>query len=460
MARYDLTRFRTTHNSYSGQSRGSLSTQLDDYRIRCLELDFHDNGYEQFGDYRLGHLKPGMDVATGGGNPDTLLLRDWLGVIAAWSSAHTRHAPLTLVLDIKDDLTDNDVGGDLEDLNQTLEGVFGPRLFTRDQYDGDAAWPDLEDLRGRCLFVLSGDGGTRASYRWAFGSTPAIAINAGGDVVLAYRSTAGDLNCWTGRAEAGGAGLAWRRKATYGFSGLGRFEPVIAINDDRWIVAVDRFKAPPGFPDPSLECRVGRLQDSGRITWFSADTLTAGMTPSLEFEGDDVTEIHFMSDGQRRQQVRGKLNRQKRKIEWQAARATQAPPFPRETVAWQSQRLRCAVDAAGWIGCAFDEGALQPARFRQLAFIEVQKGESPDAFIDALFFAAPANERAAIGEARSRGLVARGWGFDAGNLPSPPNPPSPPDPLAENLPATDGPAAPGYQTYMSGPDVADAREPS
>ena len=62
MARYDLTRFRTTHNSYSGGARGSLPQQLD-RGIRCLELDFHDNGYQEVGDYRVGHLKPGSEVS-------------------------------------------------------------------------------------------------------------------------------------------------------------------------------------------------------------------------------------------------------------------------------------------------------------------------------------------------------------------------------------------------------------
>src|SRR2546430_8072708 len=41
---------------------------------------------------------------------------------------------------------------------------------------------------------------------------------------------------------------------------------------------------------------------------------------------------------------------------WQAPRATQAPPFPRETVAWQSHLLRCSVSPAGWIGYAIDDG--------------------------------------------------------------------------------------------------------
>jgi len=122
--------------------------------------------------------------------------------------------------------------------------------------------------------------------------------------------------------------------------------------------------------------------------------------------------------------------------------------------------LQSSVAAAGWIGCTIDGGALQPARFRQVAFVELQKGENSGAFVDPLFFGAPANEKAAIVEARGRGLIARAWGFDSGNLPNPPNPANPPDPLTENLPATDKPDAPGYQTYLSGPDVADATEPS
>src|SRR5206468_1626689 len=118
-----------------------------------------------------------------------------------WSAANQGHGPITIVFDLKDDLTDNDDGGDLEDLNRTLMTAFGQRLFTRDEYDQRAGeWPDVAALRDRLLCVLSGDGSSRAAYRWAFGSAPAIGANADGDVVLLYRSTIGDLNCWSGKA--------------------------------------------------------------------------------------------------------------------------------------------------------------------------------------------------------------------------------------------------------------------
>ena len=200
MARYDLTRFETTHNSYAGGSRGSLPSQLD-LGIRDLELDFHDNGFVQLEDYRVGHLKPGSEVALGDGNPETLLLRDWLGVINSWSTTHPGHAPITVTFDAKDDLTDNDAGGDIEDFNRALEAAFGAKLYTRDARDRDGVWPDTADLQDRVLCVLSGDGSTRAAYRWAYGSDPAIAVNTPGAVVLSYVSTAGDLNCWTGVAS-------------------------------------------------------------------------------------------------------------------------------------------------------------------------------------------------------------------------------------------------------------------
>jgi hypothetical protein len=273
---------------------------------------------------------------------------------------------------------------------------------------------------------------------------------------MAYQSAAGDLNCWTGLADVTTASITWRRKATYSFSNLVPVEPAIAINDDGWVVAVDRF-TPPGLSDTSLEwrleSRVGRLQNDGRILWFSAEVLDYGRQPSLRFDGDQVTEVHSTADGARRRQVRGALDRQRRKVRWRSPAPTQRQPFPRDTATLGNRQLGCSADAGGWIGCAFDNGPQQPARFRQLAFVEYQQGEDPASFRDALFFAAPASDKTAIQTARVAGLVARAWGFSDEDLPEP-NPPQSPDPAAENMPATDDPTEPGYQIYMSGQDVA------
>jgi hypothetical protein len=447
MARYDQVRFLTTHNSYSGGLRGSLTKQLG-ARVRYVELDFHDNGWSDIRDFRIGHLKPGMEVALANGNPTTLLLHDWLSSVIAWSAANPGHGPITVVLDCKDDLTDGQQGGDLEDLNRILAATFANKLFTRDEYDRNGGvWPDVRTLRDRCLCVLSGHGGSRMAYRWSFGSAPAVASNAEGNIALVYCSSSGDINCWTGKADAAATGVHWVRKFTYSVSNLGLSDPAIGVTDGGWVVSVHHFSRP-NLPD-RLESRVGRIQDDvnneGRIKWFSDEIIGVGLSPSIRIVGDEVVEIHTTSDGKRRQQLKGTLNRRSRKVEWEKARATQAQAFAKDETPWQTHRIKCAIDPAGWIGCMIDGGALAPTRFQQLAFVELQKGEDATTMRDALFFAADAKARAAIKQARDQGLVARAWGFENGDQTAP---------WVENMPATDAPAEPWYQDYMVGPDVA------
>ena len=439
MATYDSTRFRTTHNSYSGGPRASILHQLD-AGVRGLELDVHDNGYDQLGDFRVGHLKPGSEVALGNGNPDTPRLRDWLGAIARWSEANPAHAPVTLVLDLKGDLTDG--GGDLADLNAALTASLGTRLFTRDDYDVAGRWPDVDDLRGRVLCVLSGNGGSRAAYRWAFGTVPTVAANAAGRVAVAYQSTAGDLNCWIGTATP--AAVQWQRKTTYGLGLLGLEQPAIALSEDNWIVAVHRLvRGQPAFP--VLESRVGRIGDDGHIKWFASQFYANGHQPSLQIDGNEIREIHVTQDGARRQQMLGTLNRQSRRIDWRKARAATAAPPVRNVARWGGGELWCGTDADGVIQCGSSQASSRPVRFSQLAFVEQQQSGEGAALRDARFFAATAEDRNAIVEARKRGLVVRAWGFGASNQASAP---------PENLPATDTPEADWYAKYTAGPDVA------
>lgn len=456
MPTYEETRFRATHNSYSGGAdMGSLVHQLDS-KVRWLELDVHDNEYDSVGDYRVGHWKPGSEVMVGGGNPASLLLRDWLGVLAAWSAtpANAGHAPITLVLDIKSDFTDNDEGGDLEDLNQRLEDAFGAKLFTRADYDALLAWPELSALRGRFLVVLSGDGGTRVSYRAAYGGPPAMAVNTAGDVVLAYRSEGGDLRCWSGQATAAADRVVWYRKATYAANPYTVSEPALAINDDRWVASVYRVGPQPGQPGPALlESRLGRMQDDAngvvnrRIQWFrSPQELGAGRNPSLQIDGDEVRLVHETADGQGRREVRGTISRQKQSITWRKGRDSALPLFPRDRAAWQGRALQALVNQAGRI--LFRVDAPQTAvGFRQVAFVERQKGDDTAQIGDALFYAADAGSRADIEEARNARLPSRAWWFKEANKTDPPSPPQ------ENAAATDTPFAQWYEDYMNGRQV-------
>jgi hypothetical protein len=295
--------------------------------------------------------------------------------------------------------------------------------------------------------LISGNGSARASYRWAFGHAPAIAANDEGDVVALYTTPIGDVNCWTGTLDVAGGTVRWTRKSNYGLDNLGLSEPAVAVTDGGWIVSVHRFSRPQ-MPD-RLESWVGRLQDDegndGRIRWFSAEIIGSGVAPTLQVNGDEVVEIHMRSDGQGRQRVRGTLNRQTRKVEWQKARPTQAEPFSRDAALSAGHIVRCAVGPEGWIGCRLDAGPLLPVRFRQIAFVERQRGEDPAVMRDALFFAADAKHKPAIADARAQGLVARAWGFENGDQTAP---------WVENMPATDTPSEAWYQAYLQDGDVS------
>lgn len=447
MARYDLTRYWATHNSYEGKTRNWIPAQLDG-NVRCLELDIWANDYERFGDFRLGHFKPGHAVALGTGaaqeNPTTLFLADWLKVIADWSAANAGHAALTIVLDAKSDLTDNDNAGDLKDLNHKLENAFGAGLFTRDDYDAGGGWPDTGRLRNKVICVLSGNSNSRASYRYCFGEKPAIAVNAGGSVVIAYRSGAGDMRHWLGQARTRLKRVEWERKGTYAFSTYSVSEPAVAMTDDGWVVSVYRIGPAPGKAGPALlECRVGELRDDGRIDWHGPDTFARGMLPSLELAGaNKLRLIHTTDSGKSLRLREGTLNRAKKRVEWKDSQATLGPSFPRDTATWKGHALRCLTNASGMILCDFD-GSQMAVGYRQIAFVELQSEEDKSDLVDPLFYGASASNQAAIANARNAGFTARAWWFKDGNQASTPSPPQ------ENFSATDHPFEPWYAPYMA-----------
>lgn len=124
-----------THNSYSGDfggKRGSITEQLD-AGVRFLELDLHTVNFGAVGDYEIGHGTPGDQVWHQGGNPATNRFRDWLAVIASWSRRHERHAPITVLLDIKTGWgkLPNAAAGNHGALNRELRSAFGGTLLFR-----------------------------------------------------------------------------------------------------------------------------------------------------------------------------------------------------------------------------------------------------------------------------------------------------------------------------------------
>jgi hypothetical protein len=100
------------------------------------------------------------------------VLVDCLGAVKSWSDAHPAHLPITILLEIKDDADINVppnpvpmTSALLHDLDDELRSVFPPnKLITPDDIRGAHAtleeavltdgWPEIDDVRGRVMFVL------------------------------------------------------------------------------------------------------------------------------------------------------------------------------------------------------------------------------------------------------------------------------------------------------------------
>ncbi len=268
--------FASTHNSYSGNvdgAKNSLVYQLD-HGVRFLELDVHDNGYATSHDYAVGHGSPG-DLVDHSGNPASNNLRDWLAVVNTWSAQHPTHAPLIVMLDLKDDLTDNPsfAAGNLTALNAEFESVFGSRMLAAKDYP--AGQPTVDALRGRVLPLLSGDSGTRAEYKRDVGYHPAVALNGRGQIVEVHDSGAGALWYWTGTYGADGR-VTWLRHGKYD-SGQ---TPAVALNDDGYLVEVHQSQTASTLWD-----HVGRLGADGEISWAPSHQYDNGVQPTVAFAG-------------------------------------------------------------------------------------------------------------------------------------------------------------------------------
>lgn len=123
--------------------------------------------------------QPGLDYAS-----HCLRFRDCLALLAAWSRAHPRHAPLVVLVNAVDF---DPVPGlwphraafdanDLDALDRDIAEVVGrARLIVPDDVRGAApslrdavlahAWPRVAQARGRMLFVLDGNPRHEALYR-------------------------------------------------------------------------------------------------------------------------------------------------------------------------------------------------------------------------------------------------------------------------------------------------------
>jgi hypothetical protein len=454
--------FRATHNSYSGGSRRTIRAQLD-AGVRLIELDVHAPAAAG-GDFQVGHVAPGHEVARGGGNPDGIGLREWLEVVESWAAARRgaggapRHGVLTVALDLKSALVRAAAfeSGSLAALNGTLRGVFGDALVTPGEFERSAAGsrdgPTLEALRGRVIVVLSGHPQSRVGYRWDVGANPAVAVNERGWVVEVHESPTGptcthDLWYWTGRRGEDGA-VEWMRHGKYD-SGT---TPAVAVNNAGLVVAVHRS----GLYS-SLWCRAGELNEAtGDIRWGARGVkYDTGAAPTVAFQslsGAELREIH-----RSQKHVHDKWSRRgvasAGGVAWEANGKTADEPFDKATA-----RLRGGVCVSVTSSPSAGNGApvartlqyttrtprgSQTGRivYPQVAFIEWQEGSDPALAADDVFFHASAAARSnGTAQQRRAGLVVRQWAFN-----TPPAAVTPPP----SFPATDEPFAEWYEEYCT-----------
>jgi hypothetical protein len=440
---YSQARFMATHNSYSGSAgggdRGTYTRQLDS-GIRFLELDIDADDFTTLGDYQVGHGMPGYQVDHSPGNPSSNNMCDWLDLVASWSRANPGHAPITMALDLKSDLGRRPSvrEGNLAALNALVSRSFGDLLLTSEQL-GQGAWPTVDELRGKVVVVMSGSESSREAYRSDQGAVPSVAVNDNGWVVEVHQSQSSQtLWYWTGRLAADGT-VAWIAHAKYD-NGI---TPAVAVDTDGVVVEVHQSQHNAG-----LWYRVGQIEPDGQISFGSSQSFASGDEPSVAFDGSgssQVSEIHV--SGGTNQLMTGTVDAAARTISWTGPEPTTEPRYPTSTASSSqgSVSVTTGIDSAGVSDTLlYSTGSVSQARitYRQVLFVEYQKGDSSRLANDGLwFYAASASNLDWGGSMQAAGKIVRLWGFDDESDTSVTPPVS--------FPATDTPYVSWYQQYAA-----------
>ena len=433
--------FRATHNSFSGEARGSLRAQLDG-GVRQVELDIVDSAYRRHG-YRVGHGVAGRETSNGDGNPDDDALGSWLKTIEAWCSEHPRHVPITIYLDPKRDLTDPDsfADGNLAALNALIADIFGERLYRADVLGGDC-WPLLNDLAGRVICVLSGNVETRRGYLGDGGREPSVGLDDAGTVVEVHVSGLGDLWYWSGRRA--GDHVVWLR---HGRIGPGR-SPAVSVRDGTAVLVY-------GDGD-ALWVRLGQVdRETLEVDWQTrprrgAPTAADWPSPVVRRLDRDRVRVTYESSA-------GRLAREGivdvEGVTWDSVTPASAAA---SDAGWSAKHARSEAGSVCVLSVPHPRGdgsellryateALDdaPIAYEQMLFVEGKwEPEDGDADVaDGRRFVATAARAGAKGQTRAwreDGKVVRLWGFgeEMCAMSVPPN-----------FPATDYPGADWYRNF-------------
>jgi hypothetical protein len=447
---YDESIFLATHNSYSGDERNSLIDQLN-LGVRLFELDIHDNLFGTFNDFRVGHDSPGDEVLFGNGNPNTDLLNEWLNVIKEWSDSHSSHSPITIVLDIKDNLTDNRSfdEGNLGRLNAALTDTFQSDLFRADEMGARGSeWPSIGALRGKVITVLSGREQDRRAYRSDEGHNPAVALNNRRQVVEVHDDGRDDLWYWTGLLNIDTDEVRWIGHARYD---SGRF-PAVAMNEQGVVVEVHR-----SDDALSLWYRVGQFRADGTgVDFGDSHRFDSGILPSIRFiDQNTIREVHQSQNNSQRWFHTGVVDPVTKTIQWGEHDSTTDPFYVRDQSTTQilgtdhSIRVRSRAND-DHLHYTVNSSGEEPIRYEKIAFIDIMYGDEDLIDEYSHFFSAEASDDDAIpfvDQWRNLGGIIRLWSYNqvlVGTVP--------------HFPATDHPFATWYQTLMRGLGAIDIND--
>jgi hypothetical protein len=429
--------FKATHNSYTGHEKGSIIEQLDE-GVRSLELDFHDNDYLSLQSYQIGHSQAGSEVELGGGNPNRYHLQDWLGVIYEWSLEHPNHSLITVVLDIKDNLTDNHSyqEGNLAAINDLISNQFSSHLLQSHDWNMDLT---VAETRGKIQVILSGDRETRKMYKRDKGNNPAVAVNDQGQVISVHESGQGTLWYWTGQINSSGT-VEWKRHGLYD-TGIA---PAISINNEGWFVEVHQSES-----SNTLWSHVGYLDSDFEPIFFPSEEYDNGQSPTIAFvdlDGNQLKEIHNSASTFLNWDWEVTLNTNNATLNWIDNSQTNDVKFEKSL----SQNSNYMIEVLTGVEKNAPSDTLlystndvhrERIRYPQLVHIELQKDDPSELEDDETFFSATGSgDFSSIELWNTRGYLSRMWEFNSNHIGN----------EIMTFPATDEPMESWYQDYMDG----------
>lgn len=362
----------STHNSYEKKPLGILESL--DYGARMVEFDIRTTFFSSNQDYCIGHLICYDPTTQNGklGNPDTHFIKAWLQQIRNWSLAHPDHAPITVMVDLKHDLSSGGKGyaeGGFPFLQEMWLEVFGDSAYWASEKPG-GTWPTVDELRGRIIGMLSGSRNARIFYQQDEGYKPQVSVNDAGLVVETHQNQYGrSIYYWTGRITD--AGISWFR---HGKVDSGR-ESWPALGNDNTVVEVHKSE---NFD--RLFYRVGTLDEQLEISWGPSKRYDSGELPGLRFtsSGQQVQERHLRSG---KVWVRnGTVDAASKEIKWQAnSTQVDVPLFDSIAKSPSGAKVVEVQETDTWVEYRVGgQGRFKKISYEQVFFMDWQPGCSGD----------------------------------------------------------------------------------